>query len=83
MREVDLISVQEIRVLAEPFGGELVKAVVDIDRGRFVVDMELHVDGEQFLLASDSTQAALWGINLYPDEYGGDAFVEFDSAINI
>ncbi len=28
-------------------------------------------------------QADLWGINLYPNKFGTDEFIEFDSMINI
>lgn len=30
-----------------------------------------------------SRQEDLWGINLHPDKYGTDEFIEFDSMINI
>jgi len=32
---------------------------------------------------SGSRQSDLWGINLYPDSFGDEDFVEFDSMINI
>ena len=48
-----------------------------------VVDAGLHVDEEQLLLEEGSRQNDLWGINLYPDSFGDDDFVEFDSMINI
>ena len=64
------------------FFGDMVKAVVDIERKVIGVDAELHSDIEQALLARGSSQYDLWGINLYP-EMEGDDFVEFDSMINI
>jgi len=63
--------------------GSLVKAVVDLNLYLLVVDAELHVDQEQYLLEQGSKQNDLWGINLYPQKYGSDDFVEFDSMINI
>ena len=30
-----------------------------------------------------SSQTDLWGINLYPEDFGTDDFIEFDSMINI
>lgn len=63
--------------------GDLVKAVIDIKKEILVVDAELHADQEKYLLENDSTQSDLWGINLYPDDYGTDDFIEFDSMINI
>jgi hypothetical protein len=60
----------------------MVKAVVDVRRSLIAVGGELHSDGQSALLDDGSHQDDLWGINLYPDEHG-DAFVEFDSMINL
>ena len=60
----------------------MVKAVVDIERERMVLDAELHADQEAELLADGSVQQNLWGINLYPDIDGPD-WLEFDSMINL
>ena len=62
--------------------GDLVKAVVDVDRELLAVDGELHGDLEALLLEDGSAQKSLWGINLYPEMLPQD-FVEFDSIINI
>lgn len=43
----------------------------------------MHADIEAYLLERGSKQQALWGINLYPEKFGSDEFVEFDSMINI
>ena len=69
--------------MAENIYGDLVMAVVDVERRTMAVDAGLHVDEEQLLLEAGSRQADLWGINLYPDSFGADNFVEFDSMINI
>ena len=61
---------------------DMVKAVVDLDRDIIALDAELHSDLELELLKDGSSQASLWGINLYPDAAGED-FVEFDSMINL
>lgn len=63
--------------------GNLVKADVDVNRKIIVVDMDMHVDGEQYLLENGSARDDLWGINLKPDLFGTDEFIEFDSMINI
>jgi hypothetical protein len=64
--------------------GDLVKAVVDINRKIIVVDGELHSDQEQLLLENGSRQQDLWGINVYPEfEKEGPDFIEFDSMINL
>jgi len=76
------ISKSELQAMAQDMFGNLVKAVVDIEKGIMAVDAELHADLEALLLERGSKQENLWGINLYP-ELEGDDFVEFDSMINI
>ena len=83
MKQVESISVAELASMAENMYGEMVKAVVDVERRIVVVDAELHVDEEQYLLEEGSAQGDLWGINLYPEYFGDEDFVEFDSMINI
>ena len=78
----DKISRDELRELAKPMYGELVKGVVDIDQRIIAVGGELHADEERVLLDAGSQQENLWGVNLYPD-VEGDAWLEFDSMINI
>ena len=76
------ISLEELRTLAVERFGDLVKAVVDLERSIMLVDAELHSDEEAELLAGGSRQADLWGINLYPDLSESD-WLEFDSMINL
>jgi len=83
MQLVDRISVSELQAMSEKMSEPLVKGVVDITERLLVVDAEMHVDQEQFLLEGGSEQTNLWGINLWPRQYGTDDFVEFDSMINI
>lgn len=83
MKAVGTISVNELTQMAENMYGNLVKAVVDLQRDVLVVDAEMHADQEQYLLEQGSKQNDLWGINLYPAKFGGDGFIEFDSMINI
>ena len=83
MKEVGIITLSELNDMAASMYGNMVKAVVDVERGILVVDSELHVDEEQLLLEQGSNQKDLWGINLYPQKYGSDGFIEFDSMINI
>lgn len=78
------ISLSELANLANERFGDLVKAVVDVEREMIAVGCELHVDAEQLLLENGSLQKNLWGINLYPESFADDdAFVEFDSMINL
>ena len=69
------------RMATDTFG-DLVKAVIDVDREVIAVDAELHSDLEALLLDDGSKQKDLWGINFYP-EMQGDKFIEFDSLINM
>jgi hypothetical protein len=68
--------------MAEGRFGNLVKAVVDVERKIMALDGELHADEEALLLENGSRQENLWGINIYPDLEGPDR-IEFDSVINI
>lgn len=77
------IPLAELKAAMPNFFGDLVKAVVDVERGLIAFDAQLHVDLEQKLLESGSHQKDLWGINFYPDLFSTDDFVEFDSMINI
>ena len=76
------LTIDELKQMAQATFGNLVKAVVDVDRELIAVDAELHADLEALLLADGSKQKSLWGINVYP-ELKGDNFVEFDSVINM
>ena len=78
----DPIALSELKAMAADMFGDMVKAVVDVERRVMAVDAELHADEEAALLESGSRQADLWGINLYPDMRGED-FVEFDSMLNL
>ena len=64
--ELDTISIDEIRALAASRFGDMIKGVVDIERGMLLLDADLHADQEASLLADGSKQASLWGINLRP-----------------
>ncbi|OGW90571.1 MAG: hypothetical protein A3D28_00770 [Omnitrophica bacterium RIFCSPHIGHO2_02_FULL_63_14] len=76
------IPLDTVRHMAAAGFGNMVKAVVDVERGLLAVDAELHADLEAALLQDGSRQQDLWGINLYPDA-PGDEFLEFDSMINL
>ena len=76
------ITLKELKEMASKMFGNLVKGVVDVEKGILVIDSELHSDEEAFLLNSGSKQENLWGINIYP-ELDIDERVEFDSMINL
>ena len=71
-----------LSTVAEAQFGDMVKAVVDVERRVMAVGGELHSDEEAALIEDGSAQANLWGVNLYPAEQG-DAWIEFDSMINV
>lgn len=76
------LTLDELKDMAVRTFGNLVKAVVDVDKELLAVDAELHSDLEAMLLDAGSKQNSLWGINLYPDIQGED-HIEFDSMINM
>lgn len=77
------IKISKLSKMAVENFGNLVKAVVDIDKKIMVIDAQLHADEESELIKRGSKQSNLWGINLYPELYGNDDFIEFDSMINL
>ena len=78
----DRITIEEIKSLAEILFGNMVKAVVDIEKEIMAIDGELHSDEEAMLLENGSSQDNLWGINIYPDLPVNER-IEFDSMINL
>lgn len=77
------VTVGHLRSLAEDGFGDLVKAVVDIEQRTMAIGGGMHADEEAMLMDLGSRQRDLWGINLYPDQYGTSDWVEFDSMINL
>lgn len=78
----DKISIRELNEMAQNMFGNLVKAVVDVEKKIMSVGGELHADAEAILLEEDSQQKNLWGINIYPLLPQKD-WIEFDSIINL
>lgn len=76
------VPLSDLQQMAAASFGDLVKAVVDVERRVMVVDAELHADEEALLLFEGSRQQDLWGINLYPG-LPMEEWIEFDSMINI
>ena len=76
------ISTQQLREAGEELYGDMVKAVIDLEKGVMAVGAELHADEEAFLIERNSRQENLWGINLYTTRQMPE-MVEFDSMINI
>ena len=78
----EILALDELNQMATSLFGDMVKAVVDVERRVLAVDAELHSDLEALLLQDGSKQESLWGINLYPD-LPEEEWIEFDSMINV
>ena len=76
------IAIEELKEMAQKMFGNIVKAVVDIEKEIMAVDGELHADEEMLLTEDGSRRENVWGINFHPDD-SGDDFVDFDSMINL
>jgi len=76
------ISTQQLREAGEELYGDMVKAVVDVEKEVMAVGAELHADEEAFLMERNSLQENLWGINLYTERVMPE-MLEFDSMVNI
>jgi|SRR3989338_88703 len=76
------ISLEEVKKMAEAGFGEMVKAVVNIEKRKMALGGEWHSDAEEILLKDGSLQSDLWGINLYPFR-SQEQIIEFSSLINI
>jgi hypothetical protein len=76
------ISRELLLEMAQEQFGDMVKAVVDIEKGLMALGGGLYVDEESYLLEKGSRQENLWGINIHPNRSFPE-IVEFDSVINI
>jgi hypothetical protein len=76
------IDAGDLARLVQAFFEDMVKYVVDVERGLIAIGGEMHVDAEQALLEAGSRQADLWGANYYPGR-GREECIEFTSLINI
>jgi hypothetical protein len=76
------VAPAELRRLVDLFFEDMVKYVVDVERGVAAVGGEMHADAEQALLEDGSRQADLWGANYYPGR-GREACIEYTALINI
>ena len=86
MSEITLVSnpitLKELKDTASLRFGDLVKAVVDVEKRIMAIGASMHADEERFLLELGSLQDDLWGINIYPDSLK-ESRIEFDSMINL
>ena len=79
----DKIKIVELKEMSEKMFGNLVKAMVDIEKSFMAVDAPMHADLLEYLMEQENSEPInLWGINIYPEKVGDD-FIEFDSMMNI
>lgn len=76
------ITKAELQKIADAWGSDFVKGVVDVERGMMAIGGEFHADEEEALVAQGSKREDCWGINMFPEKSGED-WIEFDSLINI
>jgi hypothetical protein len=76
------IAPAELARLVRLYFEDMVKYVVDVERGRVAIGGEMHSDAEQLLLENGSRQADIWGANYYPGK-GREECIELTSLINI
>ncbi len=76
------IEPAELRRLVDLFFEDMVKCVVDVERGVVAVGGEMHADAEQALLDDGSRQRDLWGANYFPGR-GPEECIEYTALINI
>lgn len=76
------ISEDELREIAKEFYIDMIKGVVDVERGILAMGGEYHIDANIVLIENGSRQQNIWGFNWYFDR-AGDERVEYVSLINI
>ena len=76
------IDPAELERLVLLYFEDMVKYVVDVERGVIGLGGEMHADAEQLLLENGSRPADLWGANYYPGR-GRDGCIEYTALINI
>lgn len=78
----ECVSPEQIQsYLGKPFP-DMVKFVVDIQRGVIALGGELHADAESILLKEGSHQENLWGGNFFPGREPA-AKIAYEAMINI
>jgi len=76
------INSDELRALLEQDFGDMVKVVVDVEKGIVGIGGELHADAEHLMIKKGCVQKDLWGANIYPYNEP-DHRIEYVALINI
>jgi hypothetical protein len=72
----------ELKRLVLLYFEDMVKYVVDVERGVVAVGGEMHADAEQLLLEDGSAQIDLYNANYYPGR-SREGCIEYTALINI
>ncbi len=70
---------EELEKMAEDFGGDYIKVVIDVEQEILAGGGERHVDAEQVLLEYGSQQKNLWGGGIDPKT----KLIDYNSMINV
>jgi hypothetical protein len=76
------ISPQQLKAVCDGWFEDMVKVVVDIEKGVICAGGELHADAEKKLIAEGSKQSSIWGANFYP-WHPQEERIEYTALINI
>lgn len=71
MKIIDTVTLAELRLMAERMYGTMVKADVDVTKKIVVIDMDMHADGEAYLLERRSHRQI----------YGGSTYIQISLAL--
>jgi hypothetical protein len=70
------------KFLDRPFK-EVVKFVVDVEKGLIALGGELHSDAQELLIEQGSDGQNLWGGSIFLSENGKKTIIEYSALINI
>ena len=76
------MTAEEITQIAADTFGDMIKIVVDVDRGILAAGGMLHADAEALLLEDGSNQFDIWGANYFLQRIP-NAKLEYTALINI
>ncbi len=76
------VALEDVRVIAQEIYRDMVKGVVDVERGAIALGGEWHMDANAILISDGSKQENVWGFNIHVYEHG-DSALKFVSLINI
>src|SRR3989344_3756968 len=76
------ITRAKAKEIAKEIYGDMVKGVMDIERGIIALGGEYHMDANMTLVENGSRQENIWGFNLHTAKLR-EEWLEFTSLINI